>query len=92
VKEIDVRSSSDKETDKEVSEVKNDENAAEEETKSISKRSTDYLKVSAKEKGCTFGTRQYKLGEVIKTGNDCIECYCSYSPIGHCIKKNKCIT
>ncbi|KAG5681524.1 hypothetical protein PVAND_010950 [Polypedilum vanderplanki] len=62
------------------------------EVKSISKRSTEiYTKHSIKEKGCTFGQRQYKVGEQIKTDGECLLCFCNYAPLGHCIKKEKCI-
>lgn len=65
-----------------------------EETKSISKRSADaeprYFKHANKEKGCTYGKRQYKLGEKIRTDNECLDCLCLYSPIGHCTKKKNC--
>lgn len=66
-----------------------------EEVKSISKRSApslDYFKRANKEKGCTYGKRHYKLGEEIRTDNECLECLCLYSPIGHCVKKKNCET
>jgi arginyl-tRNA synthetase len=67
----------------------------EEEAKSITKRSVDlsphYTKHSGNEKGCSFGLRQYKVGEQIKTDDECLECFCNYAPIGHCIRKEKCI-
>lgn len=69
-----------------------------EETKSISKRSAPtldymprYFKHAKKEKGCTYGKRQYKLGEKIRTDNECLDCLCLYSPIGHCTKKKECV-
>jgi len=49
-----------------------------------------YLKHSAQEKDCVFGDTRYKLGESIKTVNDCVKCICEYAPIGHCIFKDKC--
>jgi hypothetical protein len=67
---------------------------SEETPKVISKRSADliphYFKKGSKEKGCEFDNQQYKIGEIIETDNECIECVCSYSPIGHCLKKQNC--
>lgn len=69
-----------------------------EETKSISKRSVPtfdflprYFKHANKERGCSYGKRQYKLGEKIRTDNECLDCLCLYSPIGHCTKKKNCV-
>lgn len=45
---------------------------------------------SNKEKGCIFNGRNFKLGEEIKTDNDCLKCQCEFAPIGHCILKEKC--
>lgn len=71
-----------------------------EETKLISKRSVPdadliprYFKQHYslnKEKGCIFNGRSFKLGEAIKTDNDCLKCLCEYAPIGHCMLKEKC--
>ena len=68
--------------------------------KSISKRSVPdadlnprYFKQhysSNKDKGCVFNGRNFKLGEPIKTDNDCLKCICEYAPIGHCMLKEKC--
>lgn len=76
----------------------NEQEKEEEETKSISKRSTPifdfmprYFKHVNKEKGCQYGKRQYKLGETIRTDNECLDCLCLYSPIGHCTKKKECV-
>lgn len=77
------------------------EEKEESEAKSISKRSAPSLvadlipryfkhKHANKEKGCSYGKRQYKVGEKIWTDNECLECLCFYSPIGHCVKKTKC--
>lgn len=74
-----------------------DEQEENEETKSISKRSAPsfdfvprYVKHANKEKGCSYGTRHYKVGEKIRTDNECLDCLCLYSPIGHCTKKKQC--
>lgn len=71
-----------------------------EETKSISKRSVRdadlipaYYKqhlLSSKEKVCVYNGRSFKVGEVIRTDNECLKCLCEYAPIGHCILKEKC--
>lgn len=71
-----------------------------EEPKSIFKRSVPdvdliprYFKQAystTKDKSCVFNSKIYKLGEVIKTDNDCLKCICEYAPIGHCILKEKC--
>lgn len=45
---------------------------------------------AAKEKGCAYNGRSFKLGEVIKTDNECLKCFCEYAPIGHCVLKEKC--
>lgn len=44
----------------------------------------------AKEKSCSFNGKIFKLGEVIKTDNSCLKCFCEYAPIGHCVVKEKC--
>lgn len=44
----------------------------------------------SKDKGCVFNSKTYKLGEVIKTSNECLKCICEYAPIGHCMLKEKC--
>jgi hypothetical protein len=62
-----------------------------EESKEISKRSKRHLKKNSEEMECSYGKHQYKVGEKIKTDNECLDCLCLYSPIGHCIKKTKCI-
>lgn len=46
--------------------------------------------LSLKEKGCNFNGRNFRLGEIIKTDNDCLKCICEYEPIGHCVLKEKC--
>lgn len=71
-----------------------------EETKTISKRSLPDADLiprlykqhydSNKNKGCFFNGNSYKLGEAIKTENGCLKCICEYSPIGHCVLKEKC--
>jgi hypothetical protein len=71
-----------------------------EETKSISKRSVPdadliprYFKQhysTNKDKGCVFNGRSFKLGEPIKTDNECLKCICEFAPIGHCMLKEKC--
>lgn len=62
--------------------------------RSIRKRSVEqksvYIKFSNKEKGCTVGTQLYRVGDEIKTDDKCLACFCNYSPIGHCIKNEKC--
>ncbi|XP_070492871.1 uncharacterized protein [Chironomus tepperi] len=64
--------------------------------RSIRKRSVEqksvYIKFSNKEKGCTVGTQLYRIGEEIKTDDKCIACFCNYSPIGHCLRNEKCKT
>lgn len=61
----------------------------------IRKRSVDlktyYLKHTNKEKGCKVGTQFYKVGEEITTDDTCLDCMCYYSPIGHCIRNDKCL-
>lgn len=49
-----------------------------------------YKHLSIKEKGCAFNGRSFKVGEIIKTDNDCLKCICEYAPIGHCVLKEKC--
>lgn len=44
----------------------------------------------SKDKGCVFNGSLFKLGEVIKTSNECLKCICEYAPIGHCVLKEKC--
>lgn len=68
-----------------------------EDKKSISKRSAPtsesvsrYFKHANKEKGCVYGKRMYKVGEKIRTDNECLDCLCLYSPIGHCTRKKSC--
>lgn len=43
-----------------------------------------------KDKTCEFNGRSYKVGEVIKTDNECLKCLCEFAPIGHCTLKEKC--
>lgn len=43
-----------------------------------------------KDKTCEFNGRSYKVGEVIKTDNECLKCLCEFAPIGHCMLKEKC--
>lgn len=70
----------------------------EEAAKSISKRSIDdadliprYFKhQSSKDKVCVYNGRNFKVGEVIQTDNECLKCLCEYAPIGHCVLKDKC--
>lgn len=45
---------------------------------------------SNKEKACIFNGNSYKIGEAIKTDNECLKCICEYAPIGHCLLKEKC--
>jgi hypothetical protein len=45
---------------------------------------------AAKEKGCAYNGQSFKLGEVIKTDNECLKCFCEYAPIGICVLKEKC--
>lgn len=74
--------------------------ALDDETKTISKRSVPdadliprFFKqhyASSKDNGCVFNSSFYKLGEAIKTDNECLKCICEYAPIGHCMLKEKC--
>lgn len=66
-----------------------------EETKSIAKRSLSDVDSkpffsSIKEKGCIFNGKSFKVGEAIKTDNECLKCMCEYAPFGHCVLKEKC--
>lgn len=80
--------------------VSSEKEKVNEEPKSISKRSVPdadliprYFKQHYslnKEKSCNFNGRSFKVGEVIKTDNDCLKCSCAYAPIGHCMLKEKC--
>jgi len=74
--------------------TENNEEDADIDVRSIHKRSVDqksvYIKFSNKEKGCTVGTQLYKIGDEIKTEDKCLACFCNYSPIGHCIRNEKC--
>lgn len=80
--------------------VSSDKEKVNDEPKSISKRSVPdadliprYFKQHYslnKEKSCNFNGRSFKVGEVIKTDNDCLKCSCAYAPIGHCMLKEKC--
>lgn len=77
----------------------NEQDDDDDEEKSISKRSAPsfdviprYLKHANKGKGCAYGKQHFKLGEQIRTDNECLECLCLYSPIGHCMKKKNCET
>lgn len=77
-----------------VSSEKNEDGA-----KSISKRSVDdadliphYFKhqsLSHKNKVCVYDGRNFKVGEIIQTGNENLKCLCEYAPIGHCILEDK---
>lgn len=67
-----------------------------EKLKVISKRSVlpfyfGHAKKNKEEMECSYGKHQYKVGEKIRTDNECLDCLCLYPPIGHCIRKKKCI-
>ena len=46
--------------------------------------------LSSKENVCVYNGRTFKVGEIIRTDNECLKCTCEYAPIGHCILKEKC--
>lgn len=42
-------------------------------------------------KGCSFDGKLFKVGERITSVEDsCLECFCEYAPIGHCVVKQEC--
>lgn len=42
-------------------------------------------------KGCSFDGKLFKVGERITSVKDsCLECFCEYAPIGHCVVKQEC--
>lgn len=43
-------------------------------------------------KGCSFDGKLFKVGERITSVKDsCLECFCEYAPIGHCVVKDECL-